>query len=65
MWQPFLNVREVAQCLHVSVRTVWRWQARGKLPPPLRIGKIVRWRRRDIEELADRETIFRMPGQPA
>jgi predicted DNA-binding transcriptional regulator AlpA len=30
--------------LNVSVRTLWRWLSGRKVPEPLRIGSVVRWR---------------------
>ena len=43
-----LDVRQVAERLHVSERTVWRLSKMGILHP-VRIGRrIVRWRRDDI-----------------
>ena len=44
-----LNVRDVAQALGMSERTVWRLSAIGDIPPPIRIGRNVRWRRVTIE----------------
>jgi len=44
-----LSVDQLARLLDVSVRTVWRLRDAGKLPPPLRIGGGVRWRRADIQ----------------
>ena len=39
----------LAQMLEISVRTLWRLRAAGKLPAPVRLGGSVRWRPRDIE----------------
>ena len=51
-----LNCREVAKMLGVSERSVWRWSATGVLPPGVKIGSVVRWPRRAIEDwLAKRE----------
>lgn len=51
-----LTAREVADALGVSERSVWRWSATGVLPPGVRIGSLVRWPRRAIEDwLAKRE----------
>jgi predicted DNA-binding transcriptional regulator AlpA len=46
------TVHELARHLKVGVRTVWRWAAAGKLPPPIRTGingRIVRWWAEDIQ----------------
>ena len=54
-----LTVRQVADLLAVSVRTVWTWTAKaeageGDFPTPLRLTpQIVRWRRCDIAAWLD------------
>jgi predicted DNA-binding transcriptional regulator AlpA len=40
-----LDVQAVAQLLKCSSRTVWRFADAGKMPNPIRIGVMVRWRR--------------------
>lgn len=51
-----MTVKQVAEALEVSERSVWRWSATGILPPGIKIGGVVRWPRRTIEEwLAKRE----------
>lgn len=42
--EPLLGVREVAEYLGVSVRTVWGLRAEGNFAPGTRIGKRVVWR---------------------
>jgi excisionase family DNA binding protein len=44
-----LTARELAVILKVSVRTIRRWHELGEIPPGLRIGAQVRWRREEIE----------------
>jgi len=56
-----LSVQQVADCLAVSVRTVWRMLARGNLPQPIRYSRrLVRWRSSDLaawlEQLSPGET---------
>ncbi len=49
-----MTVREVARCLAISVRSVWRWTAKGILPAPVRHSRrSTRWRRRDIGDYLD------------
>jgi predicted DNA-binding transcriptional regulator AlpA len=43
-----LDVRVVATMLSMSERSVWRLSDAGKLPAPVRIGRMVRWSRSDI-----------------
>jgi excisionase family DNA binding protein len=44
-----LDVRAVAQLLDCSTRHVYRLADTGGMPPPVRLGALVRWRRQDIE----------------
>lgn len=48
-----LRDREVAELLAISRRSVWRLTSSGDLPRPIKLGKAVRWRRSDIEEVID------------
>ncbi len=45
-----LTALQVANWLNLSVRTLWRTLSRGWMPEPVRMGGIVRWRRKDIAE---------------
>lgn len=53
---PLLTVRQLAELLQVSTRTVWRMQSAGELPEPIRISHRVRWRRDDVEEWLRRQS---------
>lgn len=44
-----LDVRAVAALLDCSPRHVYRLADAGRMPPPLRLGSLVRWRRTDME----------------
>jgi excisionase family DNA binding protein len=44
-----LDVRAVAQLLDCSTRHVYRLADAGKMPAPLRLGALVRWRRQDLD----------------
>lgn len=44
-----LDVRGVAAMLNCATRTVHRLRDSGKMPPPVRIGSLIRWRRSDLE----------------
>lgn len=55
---------QVAECLAVSVRTLWRWVADGTFPPPVRYNrKLVRWRRSDLGRWIDSQTPGRSGGK--
>jgi excisionase family DNA binding protein len=45
-----LDVRAVAQMLDCSTRHVYRLADAGHMPPPLKLGALVRWRRQTVEE---------------
>jgi excisionase family DNA binding protein len=40
---------DLCERLRLSKRTISRMLSAGKLPPPVQIGRCVRWRERDIE----------------
>ncbi len=37
------TVKEVARMFSVSERTIWKLCSAGKFPPPIRLGRSVRW----------------------
>ncbi len=45
-----LDVRAVAALLHCSPRHVYRLSDAGRMPPPVRIGALVRWQRQAIDQ---------------
>ena len=45
-----LTAKEVAQLLSCSPRTVYRLADSGRIPPPVRLGALVRWSRRALED---------------
>ena len=44
-----LDVRAVAALLDCSPRHVYRLADAGRMPPPVKLGALVRWARRGIE----------------
>jgi excisionase family DNA binding protein len=38
-----IDSKEAARLLKVSERTLWRLHHTGEMPPPIRIGRAVRW----------------------
>jgi prophage regulatory protein len=44
-----LTVKEVAETLGLSERTVYRLADMGKMPRPVKIGAAVRWRRNELD----------------
>ena len=52
--QPLaIRAKELAALLGVSLRQVWRLNAAGKLPRPVRLGGAVRWLRKEIEAFVE------------
>jgi excisionase family DNA binding protein len=45
-----IDSAEVSRMIGVSYRTIWRLKDAGKLPKPVSIGRLVRWRRDEIEQ---------------
>jgi predicted DNA-binding transcriptional regulator AlpA len=43
-----LSAEKVAELLDISVRTLWRLRAAGKMPTPVRLGGSVRWRAQEV-----------------
>ncbi|QDU23583.1 helix-turn-helix transcriptional regulator [Urbifossiella limnaea] len=58
-----LSVDDVAALLGVSPRTVWRLRDGGHLPPPVRVGSLVRWRRATLLMWLDEATEPRRDGR--
>jgi excisionase family DNA binding protein len=46
---------EVAQALRITRRTVDKLTKSGQLPPPVRFGKSVLWRKQDLIEFLERQ----------
>jgi len=44
-----IDIKHVAELLSVSIRTVRRRWYDGTLPPPIKVGRAIRWRLLDIE----------------
>jgi len=43
----------LAKHLDISLRHVWRLRDSGHLPAPVRLGRLVRWRRAAVEKFLD------------
>ena len=51
---------QIAEAFGVSTKTVTRWVAAGKFPPPIHVLGGSRWREKDVTDyVARRETIAR------
>ena len=49
-----LSIKHVAKLLGVSEKTVQRMRDAGKLPPPKKLGRLIRWRYSDIQKFVER-----------
>ena len=45
-----LDVRAVAKLLDCSERHIYRLRDAGRMPPPVRLGALVRWSRQAVED---------------
>jgi excisionase family DNA binding protein len=45
-----LSVEDVAELLGCDKRTVWRRRNEGSLPPPIKLGRLVRWNKAEFEK---------------
>lgn len=53
---PLLDPKQLAEFLGCSARNVRHLSAAGKLPKPVRVGRLLRWPRKSIEQwLADQQ----------
>lgn len=48
--KPLMSVGEVADLLEISERSVYNLETAGKMPPKIKLGGLVRWRRAAIME---------------
>ncbi|HEX4085150.1 MAG TPA: helix-turn-helix domain-containing protein [Chthoniobacteraceae bacterium] len=54
MIETMMDVKNLAEMLGASVRTVWRLVSAGVLPKPVQVGGSTRWFESDIEEFQRR-----------
>lgn len=48
--KEYLSVRDVAELLGCTTRTIWRLAASGQFPRPVRLTpRLPRWRRADVD----------------
>jgi excisionase family DNA binding protein len=44
-----ITAQEVSRMLKISTRTLWRLLSAHKVPEPIRLGGLVRWRHDDLK----------------
>ena len=45
-----ITAAELAGLLKLSTRNVWRLRSAGKMPQPIRLGGVVRWRLGEVKK---------------
>lgn len=48
-----VSVKDLSRMLSTSERNIWRLDALGKIPAPLEIGRLRRWRVEEIHRWVD------------
>lgn len=48
--ERLLDIRQLATVLNVSVRSIYRLRDGGRLPAPVRVGCLIRWRAAEIDK---------------
>lgn len=49
MTNKLLSVRQVADLLCISERSIFRLVDAAKMPKPIRLGRAIRWNREEVE----------------
>lgn len=58
--ESLLTTKDVAKLMQVSERHVPNLVARGQIPQPIRLGRVVRYRRADIRRFLNGESDNRL-----
>ncbi len=48
--EPLLSAQDLARFLGVPLATVYAWRCRSEGPQGFRVGRYIRYRRRDVEQ---------------
>lgn len=48
--ERLISIKTLATILEISTRTIWRLRNEGKLPEPIRLGGVCRWRLAEINQ---------------
>jgi excisionase family DNA binding protein len=51
--QQLLTAENIAEMLGISKRQVWRLASGGQLPGRVKLGRLTRWRRDDVQRWID------------
>ena len=47
--EPLLSVSDLSRILQIPTATIYQWHYRGIGPTPIRVGKHLRWRPREVD----------------
>jgi excisionase family DNA binding protein len=53
--EPLLTPTEVAILLNIPMKSLYQWRYQGTGPPCHKIGRHLRYRRRDVEEWFEKQ----------
>ena len=53
--EALLTPKEVAHLLNIPMKTLYQWRYNGTGPPCHKIGRHLRYRRRDVEEWFEKQ----------
>ena len=48
-YERLLSVKDIAELVGCHKNTIWNWSRTGKMPKPLALGNLTRWRLSDIK----------------
>jgi len=54
---PFIDEKRLCEELGISSVTATKWRARAEGPPFIKVGRLVRYRRTDVERWLESRTI--------
>ena len=50
---PLISASQLARVLGISNTSIWRMRSAGRLPKPILIGRLVRWRADEVSRWID------------
>jgi excisionase family DNA binding protein len=63
--EPLLTPEALAELVGVPLKTIYRWNFTGDGPPPVHVGRHVRYRPQDVDEWIHSRTEHRDPARSA
>ena len=53
----YLDTKQVSELMGISTVTLERWRVDGAGPPYVKLGRLVKYRRADLDEFMERHTV--------